>query len=61
MKLYKKDEARNLPRIQSPYKKQLAQIARMANYEPVASIPGLNNDFNFTVAKDGILKKKIKS
>lgn len=32
----------------------------MANYEPIASIPNLNNDFNFTYAKDGLLKRKAK-
>ena len=32
----------------------------MANYEPIASIPAPTIDFNFTLAEDGKLKKKIK-
>ena len=42
----------------SPYRKQLVNIAKMANYEPVASIPHPSSDFNYTFAQNGTIKKK---
>lgn len=44
--------------LESPYKKRLIEIAKLAKYEPVASIPSINNDFNYTYAKEGHLKRK---
>ena len=42
----------------SPYRKQLLDIAKMANYEPIASIPHQSSDFNYTFAQNGSIKKK---
>ena len=42
----------------NPYRKQLREIAKMAHYEPVASIPNQVSDFNYTFAENGSLKKK---
>lgn len=34
---------------ESIYKKNLKEIARMAHYEPIASIPQPSSDFNYTL------------
>ena len=47
-----------LPHPDSPYKKQLQEIARIANYQPVASIPQPTCDFNYSIAsKQADIKK----
>ena len=42
----------------NPYRKQLREIAKMANYEPIASIPNQASDFNYTFAKNGSIRRK---
>ena len=60
MAFYKKDQAKNLPSNKSPYKKQIIDIAKLANYQPRPSILPPSHDFNFTVLQNGHLKRKPK-
>lgn len=60
MAIYKKNQGKGQSSFQSPYKKRLIEIARLANYEPKASIMSPNNDFNYTYALDGHLKRKLR-
>lgn len=39
----------------SPYRQNLKEMARMANYEPVASIQQPSQGFNYTMARKFVL------
>jgi hypothetical protein len=46
-------------RSESPYRKNLKEIARIAQYEPIASIPQPSRGFNYTIVRRSIAIQAI--